>query len=152
VEAAFADGCIKTCVSDPSETSGAGPADAQAAYATIARQSSGLGLFSADDPKVNLKLKRQHVKVNRQGQFVAHVRVKDNGSRAAHGVVVRISDGHHVVGHTRLHRLRAGHARTLTFRWHATAGRHRLTGVVDPRNRIAESDESDNKLVTHRRG
>jgi hypothetical protein len=50
VEVAFADGCIDACVGDSTHTSGAGPADAQAAYATIARQSSGRGLFAAQDP------------------------------------------------------------------------------------------------------
>ena len=152
VEAAFADGCIKTCVTNTTENSDDGPADAQAAYATVARQSSGLGLFSADDPQVNLTLQKQHVKVNRRGQFVAHLRVENTGSRAAHDVVVRVSDGTQAVRRTSLRRLGAGAARTVTFRWHATAGRHKLTGVVDPRDRIAESDESDNKLVTHRRG
>ncbi|HWJ81219.1 MAG TPA: hypothetical protein VNS55_03190 [Nocardioides sp.] len=47
---AFADGCIGACVTNPSHTSGAGPADAQAAYATIARQSSGKTLLAAYDP------------------------------------------------------------------------------------------------------
>ncbi|HEY2880202.1 sialidase family protein [Nocardioides sp.] len=61
IEAAFADGCIDACVTDTSHTSGAGPADAQAAYATIARQSSGLGLFSAYDPQaLKHKLHKPH--------------------------------------------------------------------------------------------
>ncbi len=50
IEVGYADGCIDACVSDPSHTSGAGPADAQAAYATIARQSSGKTLFASQDP------------------------------------------------------------------------------------------------------
>jgi hypothetical protein len=50
VEAAFADGCIDACVTDATHNSDDGPADAQAAYASIARQSSGLGLFAAYDP------------------------------------------------------------------------------------------------------
>jgi hypothetical protein len=58
VEAAFADGCIDACVTDATHNSDDGPADAQAAYATIARQSSGLGLYSAYDPKAALKKKR----------------------------------------------------------------------------------------------
>ncbi|GAA1915168.1 sialidase family protein [Nocardioides marmoribigeumensis] len=49
IEVGYADGCIDACVTDPTHTSGAGPADAQAAYATIARSSSGLGLFAAYD-------------------------------------------------------------------------------------------------------
>jgi hypothetical protein len=49
VEVGFADGCIRTCVSDTAQSSGAGPADAQAAWATIARQSSGKTLLSRYD-------------------------------------------------------------------------------------------------------
>jgi hypothetical protein len=51
VEAAIADGCIDACVTDTTHNSDDGPTDAQAAYATIARQSSGLGLYSAHDPQ-----------------------------------------------------------------------------------------------------
>jgi hypothetical protein len=58
IEVAYADGCINTCVTNTSETSGAGPADAQAAYATIARQSSGLTLFSAYDPATTTATKK----------------------------------------------------------------------------------------------
>ena len=50
VEVGFADGCIDTCVTDDSQTSGEGPADAQASYATIARMSSGRTLSAANDP------------------------------------------------------------------------------------------------------
>jgi len=51
IEVGYADGCIGACVTDPTHTSGTGPGDAQAKYATIARQSSGLPLFSAYDPR-----------------------------------------------------------------------------------------------------
>jgi hypothetical protein len=57
VEAAFADGCIDACVADTTHNSDDGPADAQAAYATIARQSSGLGLFSAFDASLSSQKK-----------------------------------------------------------------------------------------------
>jgi CARDB len=152
VEAAFADGCIDACVTDSSHTSGAGPADAQAAYATIARQSSGLGLFSANDPKVNLKLKKQHVAEHRNGRFVGTLAVRNSGSRAAHQVVVRLTDGRHGVGRTTLARLRPGRTVHVRFSWKATRGRHTFSGYVDPRNRIAESNEADNKRVTHGEG
>lgn len=59
IEAGFADGCINACMTDKTHNSDDGPTDAQAAYATIARQSSGLGLFSAYDP-VNPKVAKQH--------------------------------------------------------------------------------------------
>ena len=60
VEAALADGCIDACVTNASHNSDDGPADAQAAYATIARQSSGLGLFSAFDPAAKTTGKKKH--------------------------------------------------------------------------------------------
>jgi hypothetical protein len=43
VEVAFADGCVDACVTDPQH-------QGRDAWATIARQSSGLGLFAAYDP------------------------------------------------------------------------------------------------------
>jgi hypothetical protein len=149
VEAAFADGCIAACVTNKTHNSDDGPADAQAAYATIARQSSGLGLFSAYDPKVNVKLKKQHVREKTNGRFAATLTVKSTGSRAARDVSVRLTDGRRSVGHARIGRLAPGHTTTLRFTWRATPGRHRITGSVDPRHRIAESNEADNRLVTH---
>jgi len=45
----YADGCTATCVSDPTQNASAGPATAQDALATIARQVGGRGLFKAFD-------------------------------------------------------------------------------------------------------
>jgi len=152
VEAAFADGCIDVCVTAASHNSDDGPADAQAAYATIARQSSGLGLFSAFDPQVNLKLKKQRVTTSSHGRFVATLNVRNNGSRPARDTVVRLRDGSRTVGRTTLTRVGAAKSAQVRFSWKASRGRHTFTGVVDPGNRIAESNESDNRLVTHGRG
>jgi hypothetical protein len=152
VEAAFADGCIDACVTDTSHNSDDGPADAQAAYATIARQSSGLGLFSAYDPTVNLRLSKQHVVRHRNGTFTGRLVIRNTGRRTAHDVVVRLSDGSRRVGRTVLARLRPGATAHVRYVWQATPGKHRFTGYVDPRNRIHESDEADNRRVTRGRG
>src|SRR5260370_9237358 len=45
----YADGCTGSCVNDPSQNASTGPASAQDALATIARQGGGLGLFAALD-------------------------------------------------------------------------------------------------------
>lgn len=45
----YADGCTGTCVKDPSQNATSGPASAQDALATIARQVGGRGLFAAYD-------------------------------------------------------------------------------------------------------
>jgi CARDB len=152
VEAAFADGCIDACVTDPTHNSDDGPSDAQAAHATIARQSSGLGLFSASDPQVNLKLTKQHVTKNAKGRFMATMTVVNTGSRAARGAVVRLKDGSRVVGRTTLARVKTRRSDHVRFSWKASRGAHVFTGVLDPKNRIAESDEGNNRLVTHGRG
>lgn len=49
VSVAFADGCTGSCVTDASQNASAGPASAQDALATIARQVGGHGLFAAFD-------------------------------------------------------------------------------------------------------
>jgi hypothetical protein len=45
----YADGCTGSCVTDPSENASTGPATAQDALATIARQVGGRGLFKVFD-------------------------------------------------------------------------------------------------------
>ncbi|HEX9365603.1 MAG TPA: sialidase family protein [Vicinamibacterales bacterium] len=45
----YADGCTGTCVGDPTQNASTGPATAQDALATIARQAGGRGLFAAFD-------------------------------------------------------------------------------------------------------
>jgi hypothetical protein len=151
VEVGFADGCIDACVTDRTHNSDDGPADAQAAYATIARQSSGLGLFSAHDPRVNLTLAKQSV-VKQKSQFVVTLTVANTGAVGAKDVVVRMADGQKTVGQTTVAGVAAGQQATVTFSWKATSGTHAFTGSVDPDNVIAESDEADNKLVTTGKG
>jgi hypothetical protein len=45
----YADGCIGSCITDPTQNASTGPASAQDALATIARQVGGRGLFKAFD-------------------------------------------------------------------------------------------------------
>ncbi len=45
----YADGCTGSCVTDPTQNASTGPASAQDALATIARQTGGRGLFAAFD-------------------------------------------------------------------------------------------------------
>ncbi len=45
----YADGCTGSCVNDPSQNASAGPATAQDALATVARQVGGRGVFAALD-------------------------------------------------------------------------------------------------------
>ena len=144
IEVAYADGCIKTCVTDPSETSGAGPADAQAAYATIARQSSGKTLFAQYDPQPNLTLTSLNVSRNK-GSYTAKVRVTNTGDTAVSAFDTQVTDNGKQVGSTKGTSLAPGASTTLTYTWKASGASQTVTAVVDPQNAIAESNESDNK-------
>jgi hypothetical protein len=145
VEVAYADGCIKTCVTDAGETSGAGPADAQAAYATIARQSSGRTLFSAYDPALpNLRLTSLSV-TRTSGKFIATIRVTNTGKVPVSGLATKVVDNQKKVGLVTGTTIQPGQGKTLTVSWKATSGKHTVTAVTDPGNVIAESNESDNK-------
>jgi hypothetical protein len=144
VEVAYADGCIKTCVTDASETSGAGPADAQAAYATIARQSSGKTLFAQYDPLPNLTLTSLSV-ARSQGSYTAKVVVTNTGPVAVKGFATQVTDNAKQVGYTSGTSLAPGASTTLSYTWKASGGQQTVTAVVDPQNAIAESDEADNK-------
>ncbi len=144
----YADGCIAACVTDPTHTSGAGPADAQAAYATIARQSSGNPLFAAFDPAVtNVTLKSLTVTKNSSGQFVATIVVKNTGNTAVSGLSTQVLDGRKQVGLITGTSLAGGATQTLTATWKATGGTHTITAVTDPQNALTESDEADNKAL-----
>ncbi|HEU4568531.1 MAG TPA: CARDB domain-containing protein, partial [Marmoricola sp.] len=144
IEVAYADGCIKTCVTDTSETSGAGPADAQAAYATIARQSSGKTLFAEYDPLPNLTLTSLDVGRNK-GRYTAKVRVTNTGDAATGAFDTQVSDNGKQVGSTSATSLAPGASTTLSWTWKSTGTTQTVTAVVDPQNSVAESDESDNK-------
>jgi hypothetical protein len=147
IEVGYADGCINACVTDPTHTSGAGPADAQAAYATIARQSSGLPLFSAYDPAItNVTLSSLGVVKNAAGQFVATTAVRNTGTTPLPGVGLQLLDGRRQVYASSLS-LAPGALTTVTATWKASGGTHTVLAVADPKNLIAESDETDNKAL-----
>ena len=138
VEVAFADGCIKTCVSDPKHVG-------RDAYATIARQTTGKPLFAAFDPaSTNVTL--SSLSLSRSGSKVtATAVVRNTGTRSLSNVPVRISDGTKQVGQPTVSSLPAGTKRTVTVTWTAS-GTRTVTAVADPLNKIRESDEGDNKF------
>jgi hypothetical protein len=147
VEVGYADGCIDACVTDSSHTSGAGPADAQAAYATIARQSSGMTLSSAYDPKPNLTLKSATV-TRSTSNFIDKILVANTGPVAVNGFETAVTDNGKQVGLVTGTRLAPGASTTLSVTWKAAQGAHTVISAVDPRNLVAESNEADNKSST----
>jgi hypothetical protein len=148
VEVGFADGCIQACVTDSTHTSGAGPADAQAAYATIARQNSGRTLLSAFDPRPNLTLRSATV-AKSKGGYADKAVVANTGGAATPATAVQVVDNGKVVGTATVGVLAPGAQATVTVSWKTTgAGSHTVQTTVDPADTVAESDESDNKLST----
>jgi hypothetical protein len=138
VEVAFADGCIKTCVTDPKHVG-------RDAYATIARQTSGKPLFASADP-VSTNVTMRSLGLTRSGSKVtATVVVKNTGTRALSNVAMRLTDGRKQIAQPSVSSLAAGASHTFTVSWTAT-GTRTVTAVVDPLNKIHESDESDNKI------
>ncbi len=154
----YADGCIEACVTDPTHTSDTGPADAQAAYATIARQSSGKTLASAFDATTgggttphasassNVKLGRVRI-IRRHGKFVATLTVKNSGTTTLRKVTVRMKDNGHRVGRKSVAALAPGTRKRLRISWVFARNQktHLLVAVADPKHTIAETNEKDNK-------
>lgn len=151
----YADGCIKTCVTNASETSGSGPADAQAAYATIARESAGKTLYSAYDPQPNLTLTSARTTQTRTG-FADVITVRNTGKAAARGFSTAVYDNGHRVRLVSHGRLAPGATYRTRVTWRAATSRghrrlHTVTTVVDPGRHVTETSESDNRRTTRLR-
>lgn len=107
VEAAFADGCIDACVTDPQH-------QGRDAFATIARQSGGKTLFSRFDPAVtNARLTSLGATHNADGTFTATTQVRNTGSTDLDGLVTEVLDGRKKVGSATTS-IPAGETRTVT--------------------------------------
>ncbi|HLN76362.1 MAG TPA: CARDB domain-containing protein [Nocardioidaceae bacterium] len=142
VEVGYADGCINACVTDPSKNN-------HDAYATIARQSGGKTLFAANDPAVtNVTLSSLDVTKTSAGNFVATMVVKNTGNQAVGGMRTQVLDDRKQVGLTAPTELAPGESKTLSVTWKPSGKKsHTVTAVTDPQNTVAESNESDNKLL-----
>jgi hypothetical protein len=164
VEVAYADGCIKTCVSETSQnsnTKAADQPDAHAAYATIARQSGGKPLFAKYDPAgsttttspsvpvaaPNVRLSSLRITKAGHGKRVATMTVRDTGNRTFSDVRVRVLDNLHYVGGHTITKIAPGVTKSFTVTWRPGSKRvHHVGARVDPRNKIRETNETDNAL------
>ena len=142
IEVGYADGCIDACVTDPAQ-------NGHDAYATIARQSSGQTLFSAyDAATTNVTLSSLNVSRTPSGSLQAVMTVVNSGNQPVSGLRTQVLDERKQVALTEGVDLAAGESRTLTVEWKPTGKKtHTVTAVTDPSNTIAETDESDNKLL-----
>jgi hypothetical protein len=140
ITAGFADGCINACVTDPNHAG-------RDAYATIARQSAGKPLFAKYDPAVtNATLSSLGVTAAKSGNVTATMLVKNTGTTTLTNLATQVLDGTKAVGTVTTASLGPGASKTGTITWKATKGAHTVTATVDPANKVAESNEADNKL------
>ena len=138
VEVGYADGCTGACVT--------GTANNFDAYASIARQSEGLTLYAAYDPKPNLTITNVSAVVAANGSSTVSARMANVGQVAATAPVRFLIDGK-LLSTTAANKLAAGGAVTVTAAWNTTGlkGTHTITAVADPSNTVAESNEADNR-------
>lgn len=136
---AYADGCTGDCV--------AGGPNNFDALATIARQTSGKGLFARFDPQPDLTITdiSADQSRNRKSTTVTAT-VANQGEADAGSTLVSFFDGSTEIGQTTVD-LSAGASAEASINWETKkeSGDHVITVVVDPQNVIAESDESNNK-------
>ena len=103
IEVGYADGCIAACVTDATHNSDDGPADAQAAYATIARQDTGQTLCAAQcaaavSPSTNVKVTKLRVRHGTGLHYTAKVKIKNTGTTSLSKVRVYVMDNRHRIG------------------------------------------------------
>ena len=143
----YADGCTAACATTTAPT--AATAGYRDAYATIARQSTGLRLYAANDPAADLTV--SGLRATRDASGVVHVSalVKNIGNQAASGVTVGFSDGTKpAFGTSTATTLAAGASKRVSVVWRGVRpGQEDVIATVDPLNRIAESDETNNKVA-----
>lgn len=145
----YADGCTADCVTTqhPVDGTTTGYRDA---LATIARQSSGLRMYAADDPLPDLKVGAIQVSRDASGVEHASALVTNGGRATATGAVTRFLDGcacsGDVIGTSAPITLAPGKSQRVSVVWKTpTTGPHTVTAVVDPARKIRESREDNNK-------
>jgi len=141
----FADGCTAACVTTTAPVDGV-TTGYRDALATIARQSSGLRMYAAADPKPDLTV--GSIAVSRDSRHVEHVSalVTNAGTATATGAVTRFLDGSTLIGDSAPVTLAPLASQRVDISWtSAKKGTQVVAAVVDPTNAIAESREDNNK-------
>jgi len=134
----YADGCTGAC---------AAPGGAQNfdAYATIARQQSGLTLYAANDPLPNLTPTALSTSKSK-GAVYPTATMTNTGAGSARGATMQLVVDGTSRGTTTAVTLAPGESQTVTFPALKLAkGSHTILVVCDPGNTVRESNESDNK-------
>jgi hypothetical protein len=108
--------------------------------------------FNAGRP--NLAFVRDSVRLVREGSEVRHLdrpgpvtieaEIQDTGPGVARNVTIRVTDNGKTVGEQHLPLLVTGATYQLRQPWDARRGPHEVKIVLDPGNRVAETDETDN--------
>jgi hypothetical protein len=145
---AYADGCTAECVNNPNPT--ASTKGYRDAYASIARQSAGPRLFGQFDPLPDLVVRNIQVSKDAGGVVRVSGVATNIGRATAQNVTVRFSTGcicSGFIGETSPPiTLRPGDAQRVSVVWqNAKPGTYTITGLIDPRNVVRESNERNNR-------
>lgn len=138
---AYADGCTGNCVAS-------GPNNFDA-LATIARQSSGKGLYAAYD-KLEADLTVTEISAsqstNKKNTTVTAT-ISNEGEADAQNVLVRFFDGTTQIGEATVD-LAAGSTTQSSINWDTQKekGDHTIIVVVDANDAVSESNEANNKM------
>ena len=139
----YADGCTAACVTTTAPV--ATTTGYRDALATIARQSSGLRMYAAADPKPDLTV--GCIVASRDSRHVEHVSalLTNAGAATATGAVTRFLNGRTLIGNAPAVTLAPGASIRVNVVWSAVRkGTYTVTAVADPNNLIAESRENNN--------
>jgi hypothetical protein len=136
----YADGCIGACVQS-------GP-NSFSALGTIAREVSGKRLFAQFD-QPDLTDTAVGASYTRPHSITLKATVSNIGTANAGSFVVHFRDGQTLLGESAPLTLAAGQTATATYNWNTQGqrGSHTITAIVDPFNRVAESNEANNQFT-----
>jgi hypothetical protein len=144
----YADGCTAACVTTTAPT--ATTTGYRDAYATIARQTTGLRMFAAYDPVTapDLTVTGLSAAKDSSGQVVVTTTAKNLGGTAVKGTTVSFTDGRKAPFATSGPLdLAPGASTVVSVVWKGASSGKTVTAVVDPQNTVVESDETNNKTA-----
>lgn len=145
VHVGYADGCTKTCVTDPKVLT-----DAANGYrtekATIARQTGGLRLFRDHDP--DLVVSDLRMGISRSQSAVVVATIANRGETDAGAFVVRFSDGTRSIDAS-VSGVPAGGTIKVSVVWSTQLknGSYTITATADATNAVPETNEANNSLT-----
>ncbi len=149
----YADGCTAACATTTAPT--ATTTGYRDAYATIARQSTGLRMFAANDPVVaptpvvDLTVRDLQTRMDEKGRVFVSALAVNSGNQPLSGITVAFFDGRKsAFGTSSPIALAGGETQRVEVLYKAAGSGRQVVAVIDPQNTIAEQNEGNNKTAS----